>query len=167
MFNFLELNTRTHLRRNQSQRLSLPYTKAQEVGIIFTVEDKAKHMQVKEFIKRLEQDGKRVTVLCHLPNDKQNYEFLFDFFSDKDFGVLGNLMSVSAIKFTSTVFDYLLYLDTDPNPLILNLLARSKARCRIGKHWDQGQPFLELMIKSAGDTKALIDSIYQYANLFR
>ncbi|HEY4655716.1 MAG TPA: hypothetical protein VIH22_14440 [Cyclobacteriaceae bacterium] len=167
MFNFLQISTNTHLRRNKSLRTCLPYSQASRVGVIFTVEDKQKHNHVKEFVKRLEKDGKKVTVICFLPDDKQNYEFLFDFFTAKDFTVWGNVSSTSAIKFTNIDFDYLFYLDTDPNVLILNLLARCKAKCRLGKFWETGKPFFELMIESNGDTKELMDNIYKYTILLR
>lgn len=167
MFNFLQFSTNSHLRKNRSERTCLPYAEAQKIGIIFTVEDKQKHNNIKELVKRLEKDGKKVTVLCFLPEDKQNYEFLFDFFTAKEFNMWGNVNSPAAIKFTGINFDYLFYLDTDPNPLILNLLARCQAKCRLGKFWETGKPFFELMIESDGDTKELMDSLYKYTILLR
>jgi len=140
---------------------------AQNIGIIFTVEDKQKHHNVKELVKQLEKDGKKVTVLCFLPDDKQNYEFLFDFFTAKEFSMWGNVSSAAAIKFTSIDFDYLFYLDTDPNPLIFNLLARCKAKCRLGKFWETGKPFFELMVENNGDTKELMDNLYKYTIILR
>src|SRR5690606_36679078 len=128
MFNFLRTSTNSHLRKNKSVRSCLPYAQAQKVGILFTVEDKQKHTNIKELVKKLEKDGKTVTVLCFVPDDKQNYELLFDFFPRKDFNLWGNVTSSLALKFASVDFDYLFYLDTDSNPLILNLLARCKAK---------------------------------------
>lgn len=167
MFNFLRINTNSHLRKNRSVRSCLPYAQAQRVGILFTVEDKQKHTSVKELVKKLEKDGKKVTVLCFLPDDKQNYEFLFDFFTQKDFSMWGNVSSALALKFANVEFDYLYYLDTDPNPLILNLLARCKAKCRLGRFWETGKPFFEFMVESNGDTRELMDSLYKYTTLLR
>jgi hypothetical protein len=167
MGKLLEMSTKSNLRRNKTSRSSLPYKQALTVGIIFTVEDKQKHSMIKELIKKLEQDGKKATVMCYLPHDKVNYEFLFDFFSNKDFSFWGRITSAKAIEFSEHAFDYLLYLDTEPNPLILNLLARSKAKCRVGKFWEEGQPFFEFMVKTTGDTKGLIDGIYRYTSTLR
>lgn len=167
MFNFLRINTKRHLRRNKSARENVPYTQAKTVGIIFTVEDMRKHNLIKELIKKLEHDGKKASVVCHLPKDKQNYEFLFDFFTGKDVSFWGNNTSEAALKFSSTAFDYLLYLDTEPNPLILNLLAQSKAKCRIGKFWEEGRPYFELMIENMKGVNDLIDGIYKYTSLLR
>jgi hypothetical protein len=148
-------------------RDSMPYKQAQKVGIIFSVEDKAKHDQIKEFVKRLEHDGKQVTVISFLPKKKENYEFLFDFFTDKDLTFWGNNTSHTAISFSETAFDYLFYIDNEPNPLIINLLAKSKAKCRVGKYVDDIEPFFELMIESKEGTKGLIDGMYKYTTLLK
>lgn len=167
MLNLLKISTKSYLKKNKALRASLPYRQAAHIGIIFTVEDKQKHNQIKDFIKKLEHDGKKVSVVCFLPRDKQNYEFLFDFFSDKDISFWGNITSDVAVKFSDTAFDYLFYLDTDPNPLILNLLARSKAKCRMGKFWSEGKPYFEFMIENTGGTDRLIDGMYKYTSLLR
>lgn len=167
MINLLNINTKSTLKRNKSLRGSMPYKEATKVGVVFTVEDKQKHEQIKELIKKLERDGKKVTVICFLPNDKQNYEFLFDFFTEKDVSFWGNLTATNALKFSESTFDYLFYLDTEPNSLILNLLARSKAKCRMGSFWDDGSSFLEFMLENKNGTKGLIDGIWKYSSLLR
>ncbi|NJN42242.1 MAG: hypothetical protein HC811_08500 [Flammeovirgaceae bacterium] len=73
------MRIRSALKRNKSIRQSIPYKKAQSVGIIFSVENKEKHNHIKEFIRQLEIDGKTVQVLEFLPKKKENYEFLFDY----------------------------------------------------------------------------------------
>ena len=164
---FLKYKTNTYLKRNKALRISLPYKQAISIGIIFSVEDKAKHDEVKDFIRRLEQDGKQVQVICFLPKNKDNYEFMFDFFTDKDLSVWGTLNSANASRFADVHFDLLYYLDTIPNPLILNLLARSKAKCRVGKFWEKNQAFFEMMIESRDDTRSLIDVMLKYTRALR
>jgi hypothetical protein len=167
MFNLLKIRTNSYLKKNKALRNNLSYKKAINVGIIFSVEDKKKHEDIKEFIKKLEHDGKHVKVMAFLPKKKENYEFLFDFFTEKDLSFWGNINSPNAEKFSDTPFDFLYYVDTTPNPLVLNLMARSAAKCRIGKFWDEGKPYFELMIESNGNTKALIDSMYRYTSVLR
>src|SRR5215207_6493421 len=96
---FLKYKTNSFLKRNKVLRVSLPYKQALTIGIIFTVEDKAKHDEVKDFVKRLEHDGKHVKVLSYLPKNKDNYEFMYDFFTEKDVTFWGNISSVSVNKF--------------------------------------------------------------------
>jgi hypothetical protein len=161
--NFLKIKTQSLVKKSKASRVNLPYSKAQTIGIIFTVEDKLKHSVVKEFIRRLEQDGKHIQVLEYLPAKTENYEFKFDFFSDKDVSFWGNITSSNALQFADANFDFLFYIDLTPNPLILHLLARSKAKCRVGKNFDNAQDFLELAIEAVANTQTLIDGMYKYA----
>ncbi|GHN00921.1 hypothetical protein WSM22_24100 [Cytophagales bacterium WSM2-2] len=156
------MRTRSALKKNQSLRASLPYKQAHSFGILFTVEDKQKHLDIKEFIHQLEQDGKSVQVLEYLPLKKENYEFKFDFFTIKDLNFWGRVNSAQAQKFTSMPFDYLFYVDKETNPLALYVLAESKARCRVGRFNEEDQSFFEFMIGQDGTTKGLIDTMYKY-----
>jgi hypothetical protein len=160
---FLQMHTQTALKKNKFPRASTPYKHAQSIGIIFTVEDKQKHEDVKELIKRFEQDGKNVSVLEFLPKKKDNYEFLFDFFSETDVTFWGKISSDRALKFSETPFDYLFYIDCESNPMILNLLAHSKARCRVGCFHEVESPYYELMIDHRGASKILMTNMYDYA----
>lgn len=164
---FLKYKTKSYLRNNKTPRFSQGYKKAVSVGLIFTVEDRQKHDHIKEFIRKLEHDGKKVTALAYLPQDQENYEFLFDFFTYREVSFWGNITATSALTFADTSFDFLICLDTTPNELILNLIAKSKAKCRIGKFWKQGEPYFEMMIESNGTSKALIDQVYRYTSALK
>ena len=161
------MRTNSALKKNKALRASLPYQQAQNLGIIFTVEDKQKHLEIKEFIHQIEQDGKKVQVLEYLPEKKENHEFLFDFFTIKDFNYWGNQNSDTAIKFYQTPFDYLFCIDQESNPLVLHLLARSKARCRVGRFHESESSFFELMIEQNGTIKGLIETMYKYTKQLR
>ena len=165
MNKLLNIKTKGYLRNNTSSRSSIPYREANQIGIIFTIDDREKHEMVKEFIKKLELDDKRVSVLCYLPANKQNYEFKFDFFNDKDVSFWGHISAPSVNRFVETPFDFIFYLDTEPNPLLLNLLARCRGKCRLGKFWEGSRPFLELMIETNEGLHGLIDEMYKYASL--
>ncbi len=161
------MRTAKALKKNKSLRASLPYKKALHVGILFSVEDKQKHTDIKEFIHQLEQDGKKVQVLEYLPLKKENYEFMFDFFTEKDLDFWGKINSTSALKFSEAPFDYLFYIDREPNPLALYLLASSKAHCRVGRFTESESPFFEMMIEQNGTNKGLIETMYKYAKQLR
>ena len=163
----LKYKTRAQAKSNKALRTSLPYKQALSIGVIFTVEDRQKHDDIKEFVRKLEHDGKQVKVMSFLPKHKDNYEFLFDFFTDKDISFWGNITSDSANRFSEMPFDFLFYLDTAPNPLILNVIARSKARCRVGKFWEASHNYFEFMIEIKNGTRALIDGLYRYVSRLR
>lgn len=163
----LKVRTDWVLKKNKATRNSIPYKQALNVGVIFTVEDKQKHDAVKDFIKKLEHDGKKVHVIEFLPENKDNFEFKFDFFSEKDLSFWGNITADNAIRFSDTPFDFLFYIDIAPNPLILYLLARGKARCRVGRSWENVHPYFEFMIESINSNQSLIDGMYKYTTQLR
>lgn len=163
----LRYKTESYLKSNTTPRYSEAYKKAVSVGVIFTVEDRKKHDHIKNLIRKLEHDGKQVKALGYLPPDQENYEFLFDFFTYREISMWGNITASSAVKFAATPFDFLLYLDTTPNEFILNLVAKSKAKCRIGKFWKDGEQYFEMMIESNGDSRTFIDELYRYTSALR
>src|SRR5262245_19434726 len=144
---FLKWRTQAALRKKKSLRTSTPYKRSNSVGIIFSVEDRQKHHDIKDFITHLEQDGKQVKVLEFLPKKKENYEFLFDFFTVEDLTFWGKIDNAQADTFSQMQFDYLFYIDSAHNPLVLNLLAKSKAHCRVGRHHEENESYFELMIQ--------------------
>lgn len=158
----LKLRTERLLRSQNGIHASVSYETSRQIGVLFSVEDKAKHDIVKEFIKKFEQDGKQVKVMEYLPPNKQNFEFKFDFFTENDISVWGNITSAGALKFADTAFDYLFYLDTEPNPLMVHLLARSKAKCRVGRQWENGISYFEFMVQSGPKIKELADTMHRY-----
>jgi hypothetical protein len=159
---FLRMRTQSALKKNKAPRASIAYKHAQSIGIIFSVEDRQKHDLIKDMVRHFEQDGKKVQVLEFLPKKKENYEFLFDFFTIEDLTFWGKINSDQAHKFSNTSFDYLFYIDSASNPLILNLLAQSKAHCRVGKFNELESSYFELMIEEKNGTRSLIDNMYKY-----
>jgi len=160
----LKFKTRSYLRNNKSMRVSLPYQQAVTIGLLFTVDDRQKHEEVKELIKKLEHEGKQVTTLAFLPKEKENHEFMFDFFTEKEVSFWGEVQSKNASRFCDTSFDFVFYLDTQPNPFLLNLLARCKSKCRVGKYWEKSEAFFELMIQSQHPSSLFLREIHRYAS---
>lgn len=160
--NFLKIRTSNQLKKNKTIRVSTPYQQASTVGILFSVEDKKKHDDIKDLIHKFERDGKKVQVLEFLPNKKDNYEFMFDFFTQNEISFWGKIESEKTLKFSDTPFDYLFCIDNEPNPMLLYLMARSKAKCRVGKFHEGEESFFEFMIDSTEHVKGLIDGMYKY-----
>jgi hypothetical protein len=161
---FLQLNTKRHLRKNLSTRGTTDYRKAKKIGIVFSTEGIEKHNAVKTLVKDLQEDGKEVTVISFLPPGKQNHEFLFDIISPNDISFWGSLQNEDAKRFADESFDYLLDLDTNSNEIIDNILAMSKAKCRVGIYHEKRDPYFELMInpKNPDSVQELIKDIHHY-----
>ena len=158
----LKVRTDWELKKNKAVRSTVPYKEALNVGVVFTVEDRQKHEAIKDFVKRLENDGKKVRVIEFLPADRENFEFKFDFFSEKDLSFWGKVTAENALRFSEAPFDFLFYIDITPNPFILYLLARGKARCRVGRSWTDARNYFEFMIESINSNQSLIEDIYKY-----
>ena len=92
---------------------------------------------------------------------------IFDFFTIKDISFWGDLNAANALKFIDTPFDYLFCIDTESNPLILHVLARSKAHCRVGRFNDFENEYFEFMIEQNGTTEGLIKAMYNYTSHLR
>lgn len=163
----LKYRTRALAKNNRALHANLPYRQAHSVGIIFTVEDRQKHEDIKDFMKRLEHDGKSVEVMAFLPRNRENYDFLFDFFSERDLNFWGKITSESANKFSEKPFDFLFCLDVEANPLVMNVVARSKAKCRVGRYQESSSACFEFMLEVKNGTRALIDGIYRYCSKLR
>lgn len=164
---FLRYNTQSQLKKNKTLRSSTAFKKAIKVGVLFTIEDRAKHDAVKDFVKKLEAEGKSVTVLAFLPEKKENFEFLYNYFTVKDISFWGTLLSSDALQFSNTPFDFLYCLDETPNAMVLNVLARSKAQCRIGSYREGDETYYELMIENKNGIKGLLEGELRYSKELR
>ena len=134
------------------------------MGILFSIDDISKHEVIKSLIKDLEHDGKRVTTLAYLPKKKENHEFLFDFFTDKDVTFWGQIKTDKVAEFVNQSFDYLFYIDLHSNMYMRNIMAMSKAKCRVAPYHEELRDFSELMVevKQAGDLKKVVHEMYRY-----
>lgn len=162
----LSYKTKTLAKQNKVHHMSTSYDQVESIGIIFSITDHDKHEVVKKFIKKLERDGKKVEVLAFLPEGGENFDFVFDFFTVKDVTFWGNFTSPQVLDFASKPFDYLFYLDDSAsNPLIRNILAMSKAKCRIAKYAEENNPFCEMMIQTTNGVQQLADDMYKYTKI--
>ena len=161
---FLQFKTRRHLKKNEVKRHTTDFKKATKIGIIFSSEGIDKHHAVKALIKSLKEEGKEVSVLSFLGKGRQNHEFLFEIFSNNDISFWGTIQNESVLQFVDESFDYLLDLDTSNNQILENILAMSKAKCRVGIYKEGKGPFFELMInpKNPDSSQELINDIYHY-----
>jgi hypothetical protein len=164
---FLDFRTKKALINSRAVRATIPYSASREIGILFTVENNAKHEMVKSFINKLQNDGKKVQVLEFLPKKKDNPEFRFDFFTIEDLGFWGTIHSETADRFSRSNFDYLFIIDVHTNPLIMHVLANSMAHCRIGKYDVTSKAYLDFMIETNGSLQSLIDNMYSYTRQLR
>lgn len=166
--NLLIYRTKKLALKKSRRNCSISYSDAEKVGIIFTVDDLEKHELVKSFIRKLKKDEKEIEVLCYLPKGKENYEFIFNYFTEKDVTFFGKFNNKDVIRFAARSFDFLFCLDCNPNNMVESVLALSKSNCRIGSYHPDKDRFYELMIQPKDrSTESLINDIYRYTKLLR
>lgn len=163
----INLGTKKYLKRNPAERSTTPFPSAQKIGIIF---NKTKHLDIdliSSFVKRLEMQGKQVSVLCYEPR-KKVIQKSFKTFSWKDIKWNGKFKSFRLKKFIRTDFDYLFSLNTSPILPLENILARSKAKCRIGG-FHQKKNNCEMMIDLGRnrDEQELMNLMIQYTQMIK
>lgn len=151
---------------NETVRETVGYEQAERVGILFSQSDRPKYEAVRRLAKQLKKDGKKVDVLCYLGKGGENFDFLYNYITRKDVSLWGKMHSGAAITFAQQPFDYLFYLDIKSNIYLQNILAMSKAKCRIGVHLKEPEvdKFLELMlsIKDNQVYSEIVDQIFYY-----
>lgn len=142
------------------------YADAKYVGVLYTAEDLKKHDAVKTLIRNIKKDGKKVEVLSYLPEGVQNFEFRFNFFTDKDISWLGKFRNPDIMAFANQQFDYLLYADFESLLHMRYILALSQAKCRVGHFEEDNRPVCDLMVAPELTTyNSLIDEMYKYTKI--
>ncbi len=144
--NLLQKQTKRLLSENQNSKTTVNYTNAKSIGVLFTQSNRNKYQAIKSLVTQFEKEGKQVTVLCYLEKGVENYDFRYDYFTSNDVGLWGKMQSPIALKFAQQSFDYLYYLDLKENIYLENVLAMSKASCRIGFYKRKNDDLLDLML---------------------
>jgi hypothetical protein len=154
-------------------RENISYPKAKSVGILFTSENLESNDALIEFVRNLQHDDKQVKALTYINSkDKdanhKNLGFNHHVITEKDITMLGEINSFLVDDFVKTEFDYLFCIDTEQSKIFESILLRSKAKCRVGKYFEQPGNF-ELMIKLNDNegTDTLIRQMYHYIKTIR
>ena len=159
---FLKFRTGKAVKLNKSEHYSTPFVAANQVGILFSTGDESKLNAVKQFASQLESERKDVQILEYSPSKNELSDSGFSKFSLKSYNFWGNLENAEAQKFINQPFDYLFVIDQEILLPIQNILAQSKARCRVGRSVPGMDAFFDLMIEMTGDNSALIQGMINY-----
>lgn len=162
----IPLKTKSLLKKHDPGRRSMNYQQAKKIGLLFCMHSFYAFESIRSFENKLKKDGKEVVVLSYLPSNVENFDFHYDFFTQKDFSLFGGIKALNIEKFLQQPLDLLICLDPAPNIYIEFLLAASNARFRIGPYRPEQEQLFELMIKvkEQSDVAELINQIYHYTN---
>ncbi|MFY0627265.1 MAG: hypothetical protein JXR07_13275 [Reichenbachiella sp.] len=164
----VKLKTKFALKRNDAIRISDGFQNAKKIGVIYTQSVDLDMEVVNEFIKKLESAGKTVQTITFISKVKKTDSFDFPFFTENDFSANGKWRKPEVENFKKEAFDYLISLDQETNKYTRNILASSKAKCRVGKFEEGFDQYFELMIDhSDNNFEAFIDQLFHYLKSVR
>ena len=165
---FLSLKTSSSLKSKSVIRSANGFADALSIGILFTYSDNHNFGLVKEMIEKLEIEGKKVDSISFIEKMEEADIHKFPFFNidDKDFW--GNWNKPMVTNFMEIPFDYLLSLDLNTNIATQNILASSKAKCRVGRYEEGISDYFEMMIDhKENDYEKYLDQVYHYIKKLR
>ena len=163
----LSYKTKRYQKDNNKLRSSIPYNEAVQIGIVFSNDTHEKSLKAEQLVAKYRADNKQIKVVAYDRNVQVKH-LPFESFSNKDINFWGSFINQSINQFAETSFDFLICLDNPPSKIIQNLIAKSKAKCRVGISASMEVPdnLFELIIQTANDMN-LVDSIYSYTKNIR
>lgn len=159
--------TKRFLKSNLGFRVSVPYVDAKSIGIIFSNNTPDKAKLAEQLKSLLNADDKKIKVLAYDRNVQVKH-LPFESFSKKDLSFWGSFTNQSVDNFANISFDFLICLDHNPGDIIRNLLAKSKAKCRVGicDDYETYHKLFEMIIQSSNENN-IVDSVYSYTKNIR
>ena len=150
-------------------RKAISYQEAKSVGILFNMSENSHHHDLNNFVADLKKDSKVVTTLAYFERDGSNpYDFVFNFFRNKDITNLGKIKSEAVTQFIAQPFDYLFCINLKPFPPFDHILLNSQARCRIGRFQEGQENEFELMIalqENENESKLMLEMLRYARNM--
>lgn len=150
--------------KRKNPRKTIGFGEAKSVGLLFNYEDAQSAGHIRIIADKLKENGKKVKILGFTPKPLDPPPVSMHCFSRKDFSLFGKNTHPDAIAFSENAFDYLMYFGSFPCPELEQILATSKACCRMGAHQNGATPYLELMIE--GPNANQWQKLYQEINTY-
>ncbi len=155
-------------KKNSVKHFTTPYLQSRKILIVFTSNGNQKIALLKVLQSKMEKENKEVSFLYLLLRDEDRPDVHMDEgmvkLDKREVSLFGQLQNDDAGKLLDQAFDYIIHADLEWNIYTDLIIAKSKARCRIGRHFDEHDSFYDIMIKIRdGETlKYLIDQLYHY-----
>lgn len=130
------------------RRQTLNYDETSFIGVLIKTEDPSMTQAIQTFLQRLAKDRKKVTVIVYQGAAENTVDFQFQhyLFTEKEIDNWGNIRSETIENFIHQSFDYLYCISKEEEPVFQYILAKSHAKCRIGKYNPKNEAFFEMMI---------------------
>ncbi|MCG8340455.1 MAG: hypothetical protein MI674_04270 [Cytophagales bacterium] len=157
------------IKNNRPERVSVGFEKATTVGMLYTYKNKDQHHAILQFSRKLKAMGKKMRVFCYIEEDNTDYDYHFSSFKHHDIHLFGKIKDSQLNEFVNTSFDYLYFIDLTPSPILDYLLAKSKAKCRVGKFMPERAALFEIMVSlnEKDDIHNLMKQMLHYTALLK
>lgn len=131
---------------------------AKSIGLLYKIESKESYDHLRKFAKYIKGEfgTRKVFMMGYWDNKKDTPDFLtskvdFEFFTKADLNWAGIPKGVNIDNFLNEQFDILVDLNSYFNVPLRYLVAKSKAKLKVGRFSKENEPFFDIMI---GDNKA-------------
>ena len=145
------------------------FKEAKSFLIFFTSEGNQKIATVKNLQNKLEKEGKTVKCLYLVMKDEDKPDVHLDSGMVRvlveEFTLFGKIQNEKANKLLNQDFDFMIHADVSCSIYSDIILSRAKAKCRIGKYFEDHEAQYDMMIGVAGEKgiSHLLDQVYHYA----
>lgn len=168
----LSFYTKRLIRRRQTACRNVGFDQARTIGILYHGDVPKKQEVIHQLVTELEKLGKQVSTLCYVHDPKEATNFTAPTVTLRDIKLLGQIMHPQAQEFANTSFDYLYQVDLASHPVIDYLMARSKAKCRVGYYTASRAGLFEIMVSLAEKSEGaaitdLITQMLHYTQLLK
>lgn len=152
------------------ERNTVNYHQVNQIGILFHLTEDVDPEPLAQFIKKLEQDHKKLKIMTYLDHTHSHpYRFYIDYFRKTDINWLGEITSPKITQFLDTQFDYLFCIETEPQPVFNIILNKTKANCRVGLFHESRTNLFELMVDNPDwqDVSHTVQQMINYTKLLK
>lgn len=168
----LSFYTQWLTKRHYTDRVNVGFDQAQTIGILYHRDSPKKQEVIHQLANQLKQLGKKVSVLCYVTGPRGVNNLTDSTVTLRDIPLLGKITHPQTKVFVETSFDYLYQVDLEGYPVIDYLLARSKAKCRVGHYTAPRAGLFEIMVSLAkapkeNDTTELAAQMLHYTQLIK
>lgn len=153
------------------QRKFINYADAKKIGVLIDATQESDLPVFKEFIDKLKQSKKKVTVLCFwnkkdIP-DNPLLKLGYDYFTKSDVSFLLIPRHPLVDNFTKEEFDILINLNTNHCFPLQYIAGKSWAKFRVGKYDPDNAHYCDFMLNMNNDSsfKSYFEQLHHYLNI--
>lgn len=164
----LPIGLKKSIKKNVVRRQSPRYVDAKRILLFFTSEGNQKIALVKGLQNKMEKEGKKVKCLYLLLREEDKPDVHMDDgmvrLKPTDFSLFGEILKSPINKLLSEDFDFMIHADLEQTIYSDLVMTKSKAKCRIGKYFDDHEDQYDMMVGIPQEKKInyLLDQIYHY-----